>query len=60
MFQVIGEASHLSGYSFSAHNNIIDPSAELGSKTTVSHISICHLQNIREICLAITCAAYVL
>lgn len=32
---VIGEASHLSGYSFSAHNNIIDPSAELGSKTTV-------------------------
>ncbi|KAM7251653.1 hypothetical protein ACFE04_023536 [Oxalis oulophora] len=32
---VIGEANHLSGYSFSAHNNIIDPSAELGSKTTV-------------------------
>ncbi|XP_010247225.1 PREDICTED: translation initiation factor eIF-2B subunit gamma [Nelumbo nucifera] len=32
---VIGEASHLSGYSFSAHNNIIHPSAELGSKTTV-------------------------
>lgn len=32
---VIGEASHLSGYSFSAHNNIIQPSAELGSKTTV-------------------------
>ncbi|KAF5197321.1 Translation initiation factor eif-2b subunit gamma [Thalictrum thalictroides] len=32
---VIGEASHLSGYSFSVHNNIIDPSAELGLKTTV-------------------------
>ncbi|CAL0324992.1 unnamed protein product [Lupinus luteus] len=32
---VIGEASHLSGYSFSAHNNIIDPSADLGAKTTV-------------------------
>ncbi|XP_059665475.1 uncharacterized protein LOC132311553 [Cornus florida] len=32
---VIGEASHLSGYSFSAHNNIIHPSAVLGSKTTV-------------------------
>lgn len=34
--QVIGDASHLSGYSFSAQNNIIHPSAELGSKTTVS------------------------
>ncbi|KAF2291930.1 hypothetical protein GH714_042272 [Hevea brasiliensis] len=33
--QVIGEANHLSGYSFSAHNNIILPSAQLGSKTTV-------------------------
>ncbi|GAB2230798.1 hypothetical protein Droror1_Dr00015090 [Drosera rotundifolia] len=32
---VTGEASHLSGYSFSAQNNIIHPSAELGSKTTV-------------------------
>ncbi|KAJ8466113.1 hypothetical protein OPV22_028665 [Ensete ventricosum] len=32
---VVGEASHLSGYSFSAQNNIIHPSAELGSKTTV-------------------------
>ncbi|WOL15870.1 hypothetical protein Cni_G24651 [Canna indica] len=32
---VIGEASHLSGYSFSAQNNIIHSSAELGSKTTV-------------------------
>ncbi|KAK1292000.1 hypothetical protein QJS10_CPB17g01708 [Acorus calamus] len=32
---VIGEASHLSGYSFSAQNNIILPSAQLGSKTTV-------------------------
>lgn len=34
--QVIGDASHLSGYSFSSQNNIIHPSAELGSKTTVS------------------------
>ncbi|KAM7522961.1 hypothetical protein LguiA_012863 [Lonicera macranthoides] len=32
---VIGDASHLSGYSFSAHNNIIYPSVVLGSKTTV-------------------------
>ncbi|XP_008808583.1 translation initiation factor eIF-2B subunit gamma [Phoenix dactylifera] len=32
---VVGEASHLSGYSFSTQNNIIHPSAELGSKTTV-------------------------
>ncbi|KAJ4724518.1 translation initiation factor eIF-2B subunit gamma [Melia azedarach] len=32
---VIGEANHLSGYSLSAQNNIIHPSAELGSKTTV-------------------------
>ncbi|KAH9741828.1 NTP transferase domain-containing protein [Citrus sinensis] len=32
---VIGEANHLSGYNFSAQNNIIHPSAELGSKTTV-------------------------
>ncbi|GMH05631.1 hypothetical protein Nepgr_007471 [Nepenthes gracilis] len=32
---VIGEANHLSGYSFSAQNNIIHPSAERGSKTTV-------------------------
>lgn len=32
---VIGDASHLSGYSFSSHNNIIHPSAELGLKTTV-------------------------
>ncbi|GAB2277972.1 hypothetical protein Dimus_012671 [Dionaea muscipula] len=32
---VTGEANHLSGYSFSAQNNIIDPSAVLGSKTTV-------------------------
>ncbi|XP_074263010.1 uncharacterized protein LOC141585849 [Silene latifolia] len=32
---VIGEASHLSGYSFSPQNNIIHPSAEIGSKTTV-------------------------
>ncbi|XP_062082344.1 uncharacterized protein LOC133788763 [Humulus lupulus] len=32
---VIGEKIHLSGYSLSAHHNIIHPSAELGSKTTV-------------------------
>ncbi|KAJ8751441.1 hypothetical protein K2173_016651 [Erythroxylum novogranatense] len=32
---VIGEANHLSGYSFSTHNNVIHPSAQLGSKTTV-------------------------
>ncbi|XP_039127768.1 translation initiation factor eIF-2B subunit gamma [Dioscorea cayenensis subsp. rotundata] len=32
---VVGEASHLSGYSFSAQNNVVHPSAELGSKTTV-------------------------
>ncbi|KAG5222984.1 hypothetical protein OIU76_020335 [Salix suchowensis] len=32
---VIGDASHLSGYSFSAHNNIIHPSAQLGTRTTV-------------------------
>ncbi|XP_072961490.1 uncharacterized protein [Typha angustifolia] len=32
---VVGEASHLSGYSFSAQNNIIHSSAVLGSKTTV-------------------------
>ncbi|CAK9153646.1 unnamed protein product, partial [Ilex paraguariensis] len=31
---VTGDASHLSGYSFSAQNNIIHPSAVLGSKTT--------------------------
>ncbi|XP_059315043.1 uncharacterized protein LOC132065600 isoform X2 [Lycium ferocissimum] len=31
---VIGDASHLSGYSFSPQNNIIHPTAELGSKTT--------------------------
>lgn len=32
---VVGEAGHLSGYSFSAQNNIVHASAELGSKTTV-------------------------
>ncbi|GLT81805.1 hypothetical protein SLE2022_002370 [Rubroshorea leprosula] len=32
---IISEANHLSGHSFSAHNNVIHPSAELGSKTTV-------------------------
>ncbi|GKV28858.1 hypothetical protein SLEP1_g37849 [Rubroshorea leprosula] len=31
---IIGEANHLSGHSFSAHDNIIHPLAELGSKTT--------------------------
>ncbi|KAF6149436.1 hypothetical protein GIB67_016979 [Kingdonia uniflora] len=33
---VIGDASHLSGHSFSGHNNVIHPTAELGSKTTFS------------------------
>ncbi|KAL8527297.1 hypothetical protein ACS0TY_005245 [Phlomoides rotata] len=32
---LVGDARHLSGYTFSKHNNIIDPSAVLGSKTTV-------------------------
>lgn len=32
---VIGDASHISGYTFSAQNNIIHPTAALGSKTTV-------------------------
>lgn len=32
---VIGDASHLSRCSFSVHNNVIHPSAVLGSKTTV-------------------------
>ncbi|CAO2837424.1 unnamed protein product [Amaranthus hypochondriacus] len=32
---VIGEASHLSRYQFSAHNNFIHPSTEMGSKSTV-------------------------
>ncbi|CAN1250018.1 Translation initiation factor eIF-2B subunit gamma, partial [Linum perenne] len=32
---VTGEANHLSGYTFSAHNNVIHPTAQLGSKTTV-------------------------
>ncbi|KAI3746448.1 hypothetical protein L6452_08882 [Arctium lappa] len=32
---VIGDASHISGCSFSVHNNVIHPSAVLGSKTTV-------------------------
>ncbi|KAH0907064.1 hypothetical protein HID58_038891 [Brassica napus] len=35
LINVIGDANHLSGYSFSAHHNIVHPSAELGSKTTV-------------------------
>ncbi|KAJ6828687.1 3-oxoacyl-[acyl-carrier-protein] synthase I, chloroplastic-like [Iris pallida] len=33
--QVVGEASHLSAYSFSVQNSIVHLSAELGSKTTV-------------------------
>ncbi|KAL3625713.1 hypothetical protein CASFOL_030242 [Castilleja foliolosa] len=33
---LVGDASHLSGYNFSSHNNIIHPSAALGSKTTSS------------------------
>ena len=36
--QVIGEASHLSRYPFSAHNNFIHPSAEMGSKSTVRSV----------------------
>ncbi|KAF8039641.1 hypothetical protein BT93_B1999 [Corymbia citriodora subsp. variegata] len=32
---VVGEVNHLSGYSFSSHHNIINPSVKLGSKTTV-------------------------
>ncbi|KAJ8450579.1 hypothetical protein Cgig2_020216 [Carnegiea gigantea] len=32
---IIGEANHLSGCSFSPQNNFIHPSAELGSKSTV-------------------------
>ncbi|KAK4419692.1 Translation initiation factor eIF-2B subunit gamma [Sesamum alatum] len=32
---VIGDANHLCGYTFSAQNNIIHPSAVIGSKTTV-------------------------
>ncbi|GJY93193.1 hypothetical protein Tco_0508975 [Tanacetum coccineum] len=33
--EVIGDASHLSGYSFSVHNNVIHPFAVLGSKPLV-------------------------
>ncbi|GFP94248.1 translation initiation factor eif-2b subunit gamma [Phtheirospermum japonicum] len=36
---LVGDASHLSGYNFSPHNNIIHPSAALGFKTTVSYTS---------------------
>ncbi|XP_020584859.1 translation initiation factor eIF-2B subunit gamma isoform X2 [Phalaenopsis equestris] len=32
---MVGEAGHLFGYSFSVQNNIVHASAELGSKTTV-------------------------
>ncbi|KAJ0771920.1 hypothetical protein HanPI659440_Chr07g0274511 [Helianthus annuus] len=35
---VIGDASHLSGCTFSVHNNVIHPSAVLGSKTTISYL----------------------
>ncbi|CAH8286123.1 unnamed protein product [Eruca vesicaria subsp. sativa] len=38
---VSGDANHLSGYSFSAHHNIVHPSAELGSKTTVNPVHVC-------------------
>ncbi|XP_031493619.1 uncharacterized protein LOC116259820 [Nymphaea colorata] len=34
---VIGEVNHLLGYSFSDHGNLIHPSAELGSKTTIGN-----------------------
>ncbi|KAL0285300.1 UNVERIFIED_CONTAM: Translation initiation factor eIF-2B subunit gamma [Sesamum calycinum] len=34
---VTGDANHLSGYTFSAQNNIIHPSAVLGSKTTIAN-----------------------
>ncbi|KAL6879661.1 hypothetical protein ACP4OV_012320 [Aristida adscensionis] len=32
---VVGDANHLSGYAFSAQNNVIHPSSVLGSKTTI-------------------------
>ncbi|XP_078445373.1 transferases/nucleotidyltransferase [Wolffia australiana] len=32
---VIGDASHISGYSFSAQNNIVHPSVKLGVKTMI-------------------------
>uniref|UniRef100_A0A0D6QX99 Translation initiation factor eIF2B subunit gamma n=1 Tax=Araucaria cunninghamii TaxID=56994 RepID=A0A0D6QX99_ARACU len=32
---VVGEATHLTGYTVSAHNNIVHPSAQHGSKTTI-------------------------
>lgn len=38
LVQLVGDARRLSGYTFSAHNNIIDPSAVLGLKTTVSYL----------------------
>ena len=41
--QVIGDVSHLSGYSFSAHNNIIHPSAQIGSRTAVSPVNLKNL-----------------
>ncbi|KAI3775992.1 hypothetical protein L1987_45752 [Smallanthus sonchifolius] len=43
---VIGDASHLSGCSFSVHNNVIHPSAVLGSKTTAVHWSRCCSQRV--------------
>ncbi|XP_057872290.2 uncharacterized protein LOC131078572 [Cryptomeria japonica] len=32
---VVGEATHLTGYTVSTHNNIVHPSAEHGAKTTI-------------------------
>lgn len=32
---VVGEATHLTGYALSSHNNIVHPSAEYGAKTTI-------------------------
>jgi len=32
---VVGEATHLTGYTLSTHNNIVHPSAEYGAKTTI-------------------------
>lgn len=32
---VVGEATHLTGYTLSPHNNIVHPTAESGSKTTI-------------------------
>ncbi|KAK1317339.1 hypothetical protein QJS10_CPA05g00716 [Acorus calamus] len=48
---VIGEASHLSGYSFSTQNNIILPSAQLGSKTTIVNSIVMNHVTIEDGCL---------